>query len=1088
MALNIILGMPKTGKSCYIFDSIKKDILGNIDVILFVPSQQRQETENKYIDHLNTHGIIGVNITTIGEYIKNCLKNIGINTDEKYISKQDKKIILADVISKMTGELKLFRNVSKKEGFLDLIYIYVDLLRKSNFDINILDKLDMENKMVFQKLKEICMIYSNFIDEIREKYIDSVDEIDIFLKNIFKINLSNTKIYIDSYNNFTNNEFKIIDAFLKSADNVTISLSTDISSATDIYSFNTNEIFEISNNTYLKLLDIANKNAVSVSTEVLYNKQNKQKNDIKYLADNIFFDTKLKKKKSENIHIEYFSNVLSEVKNISKIINKKIREGYRYFDFDIYTTDIEKYKEVIIRNFYETKIPIYIHCEDGITSSKLVVYILKYLELLKNGIKKEIIIDLLKLRFVDINEDDIFEFENYVLEFNITDYYISKPFVVNNIKSTDHIYDIDKLNEIRKNILKIYHVDIKKEERAKYYLKVIYDHLNNYVLDGYKKVIDNSSDNTNYFDISYINKEKQVWDKLCEVFNSVAKICKEKITLEKFIQIFRLAIKDVYLKSTPPVIDAVNLFDINIAKQNVSKIAFFVGVNENEFPKISTEDVIFSDVQLNALKESGVELRNTTASKDNMAKYNIYSVLNGIKEELYVSIPTSDYSGKSLKPSPIISEIKKLLDVKINCQIEEDKEDNICDMYSKNQLLEYMLKRLNKNQNDNDDVKYIYQLLQKDELYNELFNYRKDDSNLKEETLKLVYSDKLNTSVSRLELFKKCPFSYYMQYLLKISPRKEFEISNMDIGNFMHSVLEKFSKYLWDNNISWCSLILDISWYDKLTCIIDESLTEQLGSKTSSIKYVILKEKLINTMKKVICVISNSFNQSKFEPFGYEIEFKEGKIFAPIQIKLDDMRTMNIIGKIDRVDSLRVEDEMYVRIVDYKSSQKDLDLDDIKEGISLQLVTYLSSVIENLKKNEKLEVKPAAMLYFNLSDKLVNLKEYIDDEEKVKKETIKFFRMKGIFLKDIDVIEKMDNKLDTDSRLIDVTKISLNKVSTKRALSTQEYKSLFEETKHLLKTIGEDIINGVVKIAPNKKAKYCNFCNYSSICRKDSCV
>lgn len=1087
MSLNIILGTPKTGKSCYIFDRIKEDISNNVDVILFVPSQQRQETENKYIEYLNTQGIIGVNITTISEYIKICLKNIGINTDEKYISKQDKKIILADVISNMKDEFKLFRNVSKKDGFLDLMYIYVDLLRKSNFDINVLDKINIENKMVFQKIKEICKIYANFIEEINKKYIDSVDEIDMFLRNISKLDLENTNIYIDSYNNFTNSEYKVLDAFLKNANDVTISLNTDISSATDIYNFNTNEIFETSNETYLKLLNIANKNSVIVNSEILYNKKNKQKDDIKYLADNIFLDTKIKKKKSESIHIDYFANILSEVNNISKIINKKIREGCRYSDFDIYTTDVEKYKDVITRVFFDTKIPIYVNFEENILSSKLVIYILKYLELLKNGMKKDIIIDLLKLRFLNIDENDIFEFENYVLEFNITDYYISKPFVINNHKSSDHIYDLDKLNKIREDILKLYRVDIKKEDSAKYYIKAIYVHLNDYVLDGYKKAVENASSNMNYFDISYTNKEKQVWNKLCEVFNSVAKVCTGKITLEKFIQIFKLAIKDVSLKSAPPVIDSVNLLDINLAKQKESKIAFFIGVNENEFPKIANEDVIFSDIQLNALKESGIELRNTTTSKDNMAKYNIYSVLNGIKEQLYISIPTSDYLGKSLKPSPIINEIKELLDVKINSKIAEDEGDNICDIYSKNQLLEYMLKKLDENPNDRD-VKYIYQLLEKDGMYNELFSYIKDDSNLREETLKLVYSNKLNTSVSRLELFKKCPFSYYMQYLLKINPRKEFEISNIDIGNFMHSVLEKFSKYLFNSNISWSSLIIDNSWYNKLNCIIEESLDEQLGNKSSSIKYVILKEKLINTMKKVVIVISNSFNQSKFEPYGYEIEFKEGKMYAPMQIKLDDTRTMNIIGKIDRVDVLKAEDEMYVRIVDYKSRQKDLDLDDIKEGISLQLVTYLSSFIENLKKKEKIEVKPAAMLYFNLSDKIVNLKEYIDDEEKIKKETIKLLRMKGIFLKDVEVIEKMDNKLDTDNRLIDVTKITLNKAVTKRALSIEEYDSLFKETKHLLKTIGEDILNGVVKIVPNKKAKYCDFCNYSSICRKDSCV
>ena len=242
-------------------------------------------------------------------------------------------------------------------------------------------------------------------------------------------------------------------------------------------------------------------------------------------------------------------------------------------------------------------------------------------------------------------------------------------------------------------------------------------------------------------------------------------------------------------------------------------------------------------------------------------------------------------------------------------------------------------------------------------------------------------------------------------------------------------------------------------------------------------------------MKKVVIVIANSFNQSDFVPYGYEIEFKDGKAFAPIKIDLGNDKEMNIIGKIDRVDVLKLEDEMYVRIVDYKSSSKDLKLEDIKEGLSLQLITYLSDFINNLKvKDSTFNIKPAAMLYFNLSNKLVNLKDYINDTEKVKKETIKALRMKGIFLKDLKVIEKMDKNISNETRLIDITKTTLNKDKTNKVLKENEFEELFKETKSILKSLGSEIMSGVVKINPNKKADYCRFCNYSSICRKNSCI
>ena len=504
---------------------------------------------------------------------------------------------------------------------------------------------------------------------------------------------------------------------------------------------------------------------------------------------------------------------------------------------------------------------------------------------------------------------------------------------------------------------------------------------------------------------------------------------------------------------------------------------------------------MFNDEQLKELQEKGFELKETTISKQNMAKYNIYNVLNSVTNEINLLIPMSDYSGKSLRISSIINDIKMILDVKIQSNIlSELNETNINSIYSKNEILEYMLELINNIKIDdytNEKISSIYEYINNDIQYNILLNYIKNDDNLNKKNLEKIYGNKFDTSISKLELFKKCPFSYYMKYLLKIEPRREFEISSLDVGSFMHEVLEEFSKYLFENNITWQSLLLNEEWNEKLDEVIEKKLNANLGNKKQSIKYEILKEKLINTMKKVVKVIATSFNQSEFVPYGYEIEFKEGKLFAPIKIKISENKTMNIIGKIDRVDVLRANDNMYVRIIDYKSSKKDLKLDDIKDGISLQLITYLDSFIENVNKIEKQKeninkVLPAGMLYFNLSDKLINLKDYINDEEKIKDETIKALRMKGIFLKDLKIIEKMDKKLSTDKRLIDISKTTLTKDNTNRALSEDEYKNLFVQTKNILGEIGNEIISGVVRIRPNKKCDYCKYCNYSSVCRKQS--
>ena len=59
---------------------------------------------------------------------------------------------------------------------------------------------------------------------------------------------------------------------------------------------------------------------------------------------------------------------------------------------------------------------------------------------------------------------------------------------------------------------------------------------------------------------------------------------------------------------------------------------------------------------------------------------------------------------------------------------------------------------------------------------------------------------------------------------------------------------------------------------------------------------------------------------------GNEIEFKNGGEYPPIEIELDDNRKIEITGKIDRADYAENDDGKYIRIIDYKSSVKDIDL------------------------------------------------------------------------------------------------------------------------------------------------------------------
>lgn len=231
--------------------------------------------------------------------------------------------------------------------------------------------------------------------------------------------------------------------------------------------------------------------------------------------------------------------------------------------------------------------------------------------------------------------------------------------------------------------------------------------------------------------------------------------------------------------------------------------------------------------------------------------------------------------------------------------------------------------------------------------------------------------------------------------------------------------------------------------------------------------------------------IIQNINQSEFEIFGNEVEFKKDKKYKPIVIELDNGKKVEITGKIDRIDLAKNKDGKYVRIIDYKSSIKNIDLNEFVAGLQIQLLTYLDAVT-------KIEdVIPAGVLYFNLIDPIVKADRNISDEE-IENEIKKQFKMQGLILADVNVVRMMDKTLEKGASNVVPAYIdaSGNLSNTRSSVVTKEqFQSLQKYTKKIIKQIAEEIFSGEIGINPSynskKKKTPCEYCEYKSICNFD---
>lgn len=298
----------------------------------------------------------------------------------------------------------------------------------------------------------------------------------------------------------------------------------------------------------------------------------------------------------------------------------------------------------------------------------------------------------------------------------------------------------------------------------------------------------------------------------------------------------------------------------------------------------------------------------------------------------------------------------------------------------------------------------------------------------------------------------------------------------------MHDVIDTFFKTIREKELD-VKKITEDHMYELIDKIVEEKLSISKNYIfTSTDKYKLLTRRLKRVIQKSMKYIIESLKESDFQVFGSELEFKKGKDYEPISLQLQDGKKVEITGKIDRIDLAKDENGKYIRIIDYKSSVKNIDLNEVVAGLQIQLLTYLDATC----KIE--EMFPAGVLYFSLIDPVIKAEKYMSDEQ-IEEELKKKFKMNGLILADVKVVKMMDKKLESGNSNVVPAYIdkegNLSKKSN--AVTKEQFEDLQKYTAKIIKEISEEILSGNINLNPyyNTKTKKapCEYCEYKSICQ-----
>lgn len=1124
MSLRFIYGRAGSGKSYYCFKDIKKAIEKeeNNKLILLVPEQFSFQSEKNLLHYIGEHAISRAEVISFKRMAYKVFNEVGGITHQ-HMNESGKSMLIYKIITEYADRFKIFNKSAKQEGFVDTVSDMITELKRYNITSDILfESLDgIEDEILKDKLSDIALIYSKFQENIKDKYIDEEDDLTILTSKLEESDFfKGAEVWIDEFFDFTPQQYKIIEKILKVAKRVNVTLCTDnLNNAKAIDNLDLFYPIKIMEN---KLLKIAEDNNIKYDKPIVLNcapcYRFRESDEIIHLEKNIFsFPYKVFKGETKDVCLFRALNKYTEIEETARDILKLVRDEkqYRFNDIAVITGDLEGYESIIRAVFSEYEIPFFIDRKIEINNNPLIILILSSIEILVKNWSYETVFRYLKTGLTDISRDDIDIIENYVLANGIRGSkwtcdkrweYKNNYSINDEAKKLDEENFLNKINEIRQNIitpLMNFHSSIKGKNTAKHMCTALYDFLQNInVPEKIEKWIEEFK-NKNRLD--KVNEYNQIWNIIMELMDQLVDIAgNETIDYKILSKILKNGFSEYELGLIPPSLDQVLVSSVQRLRSHDIKALYIVGTNDGIFPQSVDSEGILTDLERENLSNLGLELAQDTRSKAFEEQFLTYITLTTMSNYLKISYPIADMEGKTLRPSIVVSRVKKIFPnicEKSNVINNNSFEESLSKVASPTPTFNELISEINLEYDKVDiDPMWmdVYRWFKNNEFWRKKldtiitgFNYTNDAEIMNTRKLRKLYGPNMNISVSRLEKYAQCPFAYFIKYGLKAKERKIYKISTPDIGTLMHDVVETFSKYIEEENIGWENVNKNIC--EKIASDIVENKVLNMPSNilNSSPRYKHMTKSIESIISNSLQVIAEQINRGDFVPEGYEVSFGFDGDLPPISVELHSGEKVNLIGRVDRVDELKEDEETYIRIVDYKSGKQDFNLSDVYYGLQIQLLVYLDALLDELGESLGSKVLPAGVFYFNMDNPIIKTNGEISEDE-VRNKILKQLKMKGIVLDDPDIVKQMDKFIEGFSDIIPVRMNKGDTLSKSSSIaSLEEFDLLRKYIRKTIVNLCEEMLEGNIGIKPYKKKNSstpCKFCEYSPICQFDTMV